>query len=101
MIKAIDLVKRKISASKVGDKPPSNTPTFNILFERLRGFVRLESGDVSTDYELTIQHDNVNLRPLKNQKNRINPDDLGFVIYGKNLAEGEQLLRSLLKTCRT
>jgi hypothetical protein len=55
MMEAIESIKRKISASKIGEKPPSNIPSFNIIFERLRGMVRLESGDISTDYELIIQ----------------------------------------------
>ena len=94
-MEAIESIKRKISTSKIGEKPPSNIPSFNIIFERLRGMVRLESGDTSTDYEL------ISLKPLKNQKNRVNPEDLGFLVYGKNLVEGEKLLRELFKTCRT
>lgn len=101
MFDAIELIKRKISASKIGDKPQSNIPSINIVFERLRGMIRLESGDTNSDYELIIQQDNVSLKSLKNQKNRINPEDLGFLVYGKNLVEGEKLLRELFKTCRT
>ena len=100
-MEAIESIKRKISTSKIGEKPPSNIPSFNIIFERLSGMVRLESGDTSTDYELIIQQDNVSLKPLKNQKNRVNTEDLGFLVYGKNLVEGEKLLRELFKTCRT
>ena len=100
-MEAIESIKRKISTSKIGEKPPSNIPSFNIIFERLKGMVRLESGDTSTDYELIIQQDNVSLKPLKNQKNKVNPEDLGFLVYGKNLVEGEKLLRELFKTCRT
>ena len=68
MREAIDSIKRKISASKIGDKPPTNYPTFNVVYERLRGLVRLEenSGDNSIDYEIIVNFNNVTLRPLKN-----------------------------------
>lgn len=66
MFEAIESIKRKISTSKIGDRPPSNIPSFNIVFERLKGMIRLESGDTNSDYELIIQQDNVSLKPLKN-----------------------------------
>jgi len=55
--------------------------------ERLRGLVRIEEGDESQDYELVVSNDNFVLKPMKNQKNRISPDDLGFLVYGRNVSE--------------
>jgi hypothetical protein len=103
MREAIAISKKRISASKVGDKPPSNSPSTSVVFERLRGLIRLEegSGDCSTDYELSIRFGEFSLRPLKNQAARLSPDDLGFMVYGKNVKEAEYLLREILKTCRT
>lgn len=73
------------------------------MFERLRGLIRLEdgSGDTNTDYELSIRFGEFSLRPLKNQAARLTPDDLGFMVYGKNVKEGENMIREILKTCRT
>ena len=40
--------------------------------------------------------------PLKNQNNRLKDEELGILVYGRNLTgDNEKLLRELLKTCRT
>jgi hypothetical protein len=73
-----------------------------LVFERLRGLVTLEE-DADQDYQLTINFSEVALKPLKNSANRLSPDQLGFMAYGKGaLAEdNERLLREVLKLCRT
>jgi hypothetical protein len=68
----------------VGDKPPTNNPSTNVVFQRLRGLISLEegSGDTTTDYELSLRYGEFTIRPLKNQSSRLTPDDLGFMVYG-------------------
>jgi len=73
-----------------------------IMIERLRGLVRIEQGDTEQDYQLTVTNSDVTLRPMKNQKNRLSENDYGFLAYGRNLHDNsEELLREVLKTCRT
>ena len=73
-----------------------------IMIERLRGLVRIENGDTEQDYQLTVTNADVTLRPMKNHKNRLNENDYGFLAYGRNLPDNsEELLREVLKTCRT
>jgi len=73
-----------------------------IMIERLRGLVRIEQGDTEQDYQLTVTNSDVTLRPMKNQKNRLSENDYGFLAYGRNLPDNsEELLREVLKTCRT
>lgn len=73
-----------------------------IVIERLRGLVRLETGDIEQDYQLTVTHDECTLKPMKNQKNRLNEQDYGFLVYGRNVGENDsELLKEVLKTCRT
>lgn len=72
------------------------------MIERLRGLVRLESGDTSQDYQLTVTNELVDLKPMKNQKKRLDERDYGFLVYGRNLtSNSERLVREVLKTCRT
>ena len=69
--------------------------------ERLRGLVRIEEGDDSQDYELVITSDNFVLKPMKNQKHRLNPEDLGFLVYGRNVSETtESIIKDILRNCR-
>lgn len=56
------------------------------MVERLRGLVRLEEGDDSQDYELVITSENFVLKPMKNSKHRLDPEDLGFLVYGRNVS---------------
>ena len=72
-----------------------------LVLERLRGLVRIEEGDESQDYELVVSCDNFVLKPMENQKNRLSPDDLGFLVYGRNVSEStEHIIKDLLRNCR-
>jgi len=90
----MDLTKKLVSSAQPGGEI--------LVIERLRGLVRLESGDTSQDYQLTISNELVDLKPMKNQKKRLDERDYGFLVYGRNLVNNnERLLREVLKTCRT
>jgi len=44
------------------------------------------------------------LKPLKNQNARLAPENLGILVYGRNISDseqGEELMRDVLKTCRS
>lgn len=90
----MDLTKRLVASALPGNN--------NIVIERLRGLVRLESGDTTQDYQLTVTNNEVALKPMKNQKNRLEEQDYGFLAYGRNLADNsEAVLREVLMTCRS
>lgn len=87
-------MKRMIGSAQAG--------TGNIVIERLRGLVRLETGDTSQDYQLTVNNNEVSLKPMKNQKSRLDEHDYGFLAYGRNLADNEEaVIREVLRTCRS
>ena len=77
---------------------------FNIVYERIRGLVQVET-DNSQDYQLIVNNDEVVLKPLKNQKARLAPENLGILVYGRNIGidaePGEKLMRDVLKACRS
>lgn len=58
--------------------------------------------DPDQDYELKLNFSEIALRPLKNTENRVKQDDLGIMVYGRNLnsQDGEFLMRETLKACR-
>lgn len=73
-----------------------------IMIERLRGLVRLESGDTTQDYQLVVTFNEIQLKGMKNQAKRLDDNDYGFLAYGRNLHEnGEQMIREVLKTCKS
>ena len=41
--------------------------------------------DNSQDYQLLVNNDEVALKPLKNQKARLAPENLGILVYGRNI----------------
>lgn len=61
-----------------------------MVVERLRGLIRLEEGDESQDYELVMTCNSLSLKPMKNYKNRLQDEDLGFLVYGRNVTEGSE-----------
>lgn len=71
-----------------------------VVIERMRGLIRLEDKD-HMDYEFTIREQEFAIRPLNNGGSRLRPEDLGFMVYGKNVVGCENIIRELLKTCRT
>lgn len=70
-----------------------------LLFERLRGYVSIED-DITQDYELIINFSEVSLKPLKQ---KLQPEQLGFMTYGRGALEdnNEKVLREVLKMCRS
>lgn len=62
-------------------------PQQSTLIERLRGLIRLEEGDLSQDFELVVNCQAVTLKPMKNHKSRLRDEDLGFLIYGRNVSD--------------
>ena len=82
----MELVKRK-------------TQSNDLFIERIRGNVLVEGKEEEQDYELICNFNEVSLKPLKNKENRLDKDELGVIIYGKNL--NENTIKEVLKTCRT
>jgi hypothetical protein len=88
----MDIVKRKVSPA-----------SFDIYIERIRGYVLVEGKEAEQNYELIANFNELSLRPMKNSAAMINPEDLGLLIYGRNLqgSTSENLLREVLKCSRT
>lgn len=91
----MELTKRMVNSVKGSN---------DLVFEHMRGLVRIEdeSGDTTTDYQLIVNANEISLKPLKNQDKRIPVEDLGLLVYGRNISnDNEKIVRELLKTCRT
>ena len=59
----------------------------------------VEGKEDEQDYELICNFNELSLKPMKNQNKRLKPEELGVLVYGRNL--NEALIREVLKTCRT
>ena len=59
----------------------------NVVIQRIRGLIHIE-GDDKQDYEVCARFGEFVLKPLKNTNNRIAPENLGFMIYGRHVVEG-------------
>ena len=86
----MDVIKRKVHSQ-------------DIYIERFRGYVVIEGKEEEQNYELICNFNEISLRPMKNQGKLLKPEDLGFVIYGRNLTgpQPEGLIKELLKCGRT
>lgn len=92
MQEQMEMVKRMVSSAKTGG---------DLLFERIRATVQVENDDLNSDYLLVINANEISIKPMNNSESRLAPEDLGFQVYGRNVAAREGLFRELLKTCRT
>ncbi|CDW75335.1 UNKNOWN [Stylonychia lemnae] len=81
----MDLTKRRVNST-------------DLYIERIRGYVLVEGKEDEQDYELICNFNELSLKPLKNQSNRLKPEELGLLIYGRNLNEG--MIKEVMKTCR-
>ena len=71
----------------------------DLYIERIKGYVLVEGKEDEQDYELICNFNELSLKPLKNQGKRLSPEELGVLVYGKNL--NEAMVKEVLKTCRT
>lgn len=72
--------------------------TQDVFIERMRGYVQVEGKEEECTYELICTFNELSLKPLKV---KLPVEELGFVLYGRNLAHNEALLTSILKCGRT
>ena len=82
----MDIAKRRVGSN-------------DLYMERIRGYVMVEGKEEEQDYELICNFNELSLKPMKNQNNRLKPEELGLLIYGKNL--NEALIKEVMKTCRS
>lgn len=69
----MDISKRRVNGDKNG-----------ILYiERINGYITLEGQD--QDYQVTANSNEITLKPLKNQENRLQLKDLILSAYGRNI----------------
>lgn len=71
----------------------------DLYMERIRGYVLVEGKEEEQDYELICNFNELSLKPMKNQEKRLKHEDLGLLIYGRNL--NEAMIKEVMKTCRT
>jgi len=92
----MELIKRKVGT--MGSKEP--------LVERFRGYVNIEGENGSNqDHQLCLNFGDLSIKGLKNQANRLEPSQMGFLLYGKNLTDAkgnvQAAVRETLKCVRT
>ena len=68
---------------------PGPEQGFNLVYERIRGLVTVETDDTQ-DYQLLVNHSEAVLKPLKNKDARLAPENLGILIYGRNGCDTEK-----------
>lgn len=56
-----------------------------LIIERIRGRIRVE-GREEEDFEMIINFNEITIRPLKNKDNRLKKEELGLLVYGRNLS---------------
>ena len=86
----MDMIRRKVLSQ-------------DAYIERFRGYVVIEGKEEEQNYELVCNFNEISLRGMKNQGKMLKTEDLGFVIYGRNLTgpQPEALIKELLKCGRT
>ena len=71
----------------------------DLYLERVRGWVLLEGKEEEQDYELVCNFNEATMRPMKNTHKRLAKEELGVLVYGRNL--NESMIREVLKCART
>jgi len=82
----MDITKRRVNSN-------------DLYIERIRGYVLVEGKEDEQDYELICNFNELSLKPLKNHDKRLKHEDLGLLIYGRNL--NEEMIKEVMKTCRS
>ena len=65
------------------------------FIERIRAYAQIESGDV--DYQFLVNFNDVQVKAFKNKDDRLEPSELGVLIYGRNLAAEDGSMHPLVK----
>ena len=82
---------------KIGQKDP--------LIVRIKAYVQLEGKEEESDYQLTLGFNELSVKSMKNKDDRLEPVELGVLVYGRNLTDKDgninPLVNEALKTCRT
>ena len=55
------------------------------IIERIRGYVTVEGEEQTQDFQLSCRFNDLTVKGLKNSENRLPPQQLGLLIYGRNL----------------
>ena len=70
-----------------------------MIIERLKGLFLVEGKEEESDYRIISSFNEIKIRSCKNENKRLAPDELGFLIYGKNI--DEEKFKSLMNAFRT
>jgi len=92
----MELIKRKVG--QTGAKEP--------YVERFRGYVNIEGENGNNqDHQMCVNFGDISVKGLKNQANRLDKSQLGFLVYGKNLTDAkgnvQEAVKEALKCART
>lgn len=71
----------------------------SIILERLKGMFLVEGKEEECDYRLISSFNEVKLKSCKNSENRLLPEELGFLVYGKNVTP--EKFKNLLNAFRS
>jgi len=66
------------------------------IFERVRGYITTE-GDDTQDYQVVCRFNELQVKGLKNVDKRLDPSQLGVLIYGRNLLGPDGSVNPLVK----
>jgi hypothetical protein len=93
VIEQMELTKKMIGSVNAGG---------DLVYERVLALIIVEEGDTTQDYQLIINANECVVKPMKNKDSRLAPQDLGFLVYGRNVGKDhERVMRDLLLTCRS
>ena len=71
----------------------------SLVIERMKGLFLPENEAEDTDYRLISNFTEIKLKSCKNSGKRLKPEELGFLLYGKNTTE--EKFKDLMKAFRT
>ena len=69
------------------------------IIERVKGLFLVENKELESDYKIISNYTDVSVKSCNNETKRVPADELGFLVYGKNIAF--EKFKDVLGTFRT
>lgn len=83
----MEITKRKIGINN--NKEP--------IIERIRGYIQVEGEEDKQDYQLSCRFNELSVKGLKNGDSRLQPQQLGVLVYGRNLKGPDGQVHPIIK----
>jgi len=65
------------------------------IIERIKAYAQVENEE--QDFQIIVNFNDCQVKPFKNQKERLEPCELGMMLYGRNLAAQDGSLHPVVK----